>query len=60
MKNKDKDKDKTKRKKPCVPLDEGRSIRLAMLIISLTERNVRHGTDREERITAPSGAVVLF
>ena len=57
---KNKDKDKTKRKKPCVPLDEGRSIRLAMLIISLTERNVRHGADREVRITAPSGAVVLF
>lgn len=57
---KNKDKDKNKGKKPCVPLDEGRSIRLAMLIISQTERNVQHGADREERITAPSGAVVLF
>ena len=55
-----KNKDKNKGKKPCVPLDEGRSIRLAMLIISQTERNVQHGADREERITAPSGAVVLF
>lgn len=57
---KNKDKNKTKRKKPCVPLDESRSTRLATLIISLTGRNVQHGTDREERITVPSGAVVLF
>ena len=34
--------------------------KLARLAISQTERNIRHGVDRTERITAPSGAVILF
>lgn len=33
---------------------------LARLVIGQTERNIRHGVDRTERITAPSGAVILF
>ncbi len=49
-----------KKKKSCVPLDEHRQGQLARLIIGQTERNVRHGVDREERIAAPSGAVILF
>ena len=46
--------------KSCVPLDEHQSALLARLIIGQTERNVRHGVNRTERITAPSGAVILF
>ena len=38
-----------KKKKSCVPLDEHQSALLARLIIGQTER-----------ITAPSGAVILF
>ena len=34
--------------------------RLARLIIGQTVRNIRYGTDRKERITAPGGAVPLF
>lgn len=49
-----------KKKKSCVPLDEHRSEQLARLIIGQTERNVRYGTDRKERIAAPNGAVILF
>ena len=49
-----------KKKKSCVPLDEHQSALLARLIIGQTERNVRHGVDRKERIAAPSGAVILF
>ena len=54
MKKNDKD------EKSCVPLDEHRLAQLARLIIGQTRRNVRYGVDREERITAPSGAVILF
>ena len=53
-------KDNRKKKKSCVPLDEHQSALLARLIIGQTERNVRHGVNRTERITAPSGAVILF
>jgi hypothetical protein len=49
-----------KKKKPCVPLDEYRAEQLARLIIGQTERSVRYGTDRKERIAAPGGAVILF
>ena len=49
-----------KKKKSCVPLDEHQSALLARLIIGQTERNVRHGVNRTERSTAPSGAVILF
>ncbi|MCS2725612.1 hypothetical protein NXW08_19995 [Bacteroides uniformis] len=59
MKKERKKKD-NKEKKPCVPLDEQQSRQLARLIIDQTRRNVRYGVNREERITAPSGAVILF
>ncbi|MDC1856294.1 hypothetical protein POZ32_15430 [Bacteroides uniformis] len=49
-----------KKKKSCVPLDERQLDQLIRLIITQTERNVRHGVNREERIAAPSGAVILF
>ncbi len=48
-----------KKRKPCVPLDEQQSRQLARLIIGQTRRNVRYGVNREERIAAPSGAVIL-
>ncbi len=49
-----------KKKKSCVPLDKHQLEQLARLIIGQTERNaVRHGTG-QKRITAPSGAVILF
>jgi len=54
------DKKDPKKKKTCVPLDEQQSRQLARLIISQTRRNVRYGVNREERIAAPSGAVILF
>lgn len=53
-------KDNHKKKKKCVPLDEQQSEQLSMLIIGQTERSFRYGTDRKERIAAPSGAVILF
>lgn len=59
MKKDNKKKD-NKKKKPCVPLDEYRAEQLARLIIGQTERSVRYGTDRKERIAAPGGAVILF
>lgn len=49
-----------KKKKSCVPLDEHRQGQLARLILGQTRRETRYGVDREERITAPSGAVILF
>ena len=52
-------KDNKKQKKSCVPLDEQQVERLARLIIGQTVRNIRYGTDRKERITAPRGAVPL-
>lgn len=52
-------KDNKKQKKSCVPLDEQQVERLARLIIGQTVRNIRYGTDRKERITAPGGAVIL-
>jgi hypothetical protein len=55
----DKDNNK-KQKKSCVPLDGQQAERLARLIIGQTVRNIRYGTDKKERITAPSGAVPLF
>lgn len=58
-KNNNRKKD-NKKKKSCVPLDEHRLERLAKLVISQTQRNVQYGVNREERITAPSGAVILF
>ena len=54
------DKNDTKKENKCTPLNEQQSDRLARLIISQTERDFRYGTDREERIAAPSGAVILF
>ena len=48
-------KDNKKQKKSCVPLDEQQVERLARLIIGQTVRNIRYGTDRKERITAPGG-----
>lgn len=59
MKKKSKNRD-PKKKKPCVPLDEQQSQQLARLIIGQTRRNLRYGVNREERIAAPSGAVILF
>ena len=59
MKNNNRKKD-NKKKKSCVPLDEHRLERLARLVISQTQRNVQYGVNREERIAAPSGAVILF
>lgn len=59
MKKERKKKD-SKEKKTCVPLDEQQSRQLARLIIDQTRRNVRYGVNREERIAAPSGAVILF
>ena len=53
-------KDNPKKKKKCVPLDEQQSEQLSRLIIGQTEQNFRYGTDRKERIAAPSGAVILF
>lgn len=53
-------KDNRKQKKSCVPLDEQQAERLVRLIIGQTVRDTRYGTDRKERITAPSGAVPLF
>lgn len=49
-----------KKQKTCVPLDEQQSSQLAKLIIGQTRRNVRYGVNREERIAAPSGVVILF
>ena len=49
-----------KRKKSCVRLDEQQSEQLARLIIGQTKRNMQYGADRKERITVPSGAVILF
>lgn len=55
------DKKKSKRKeKSCTPLKKYQLEQLARLAIGQTERNIRHGVDRTERITAPSGAVILF
>ncbi|WP_018667059.1 hypothetical protein [Bacteroides gallinarum] len=59
MKKKNSKKNNNK-KQPCVPLDEQQSRQLARLIIGQTRRHVRYGVDREERIAAPSGAVILF
>lgn len=59
-KKKDNKKKDNKKKKSCVPLDEHRLERLARLVISQTQRNVQYGVNREERIAAPSGAVILF
>lgn len=53
-------KDNKKQKKSCVPLDEQQVERLARLIIGQTVRNIRYGTDRKERITAPGGVPFLF
>ena len=50
----------SKKEKPCVPLDEHRQGQLARLIIGQTKREIRYGVNREERIAAPSGAVILF
>lgn len=50
----------SKKEKSCVPLDEQRLEQLARLIIGQTQRNVRYGVNREERIATPSGAVILF
>ena len=50
----------SKKEKSCVPLDGLQLEQLAMLIIGQTQRDVQHGVDREERIAAPSGAVILF
>lgn len=50
----------SKNKESCVPLDGSRLEQLARLIISQTQRDVRYGADRKERIAAPSGAVILF
>lgn len=49
-----------KKKESCVPLDRHQAEQLARLIIAETERKVHYGTDRKERIAAPSGAAVLF
>ena len=57
---KERKKKNNKKRKPCVPLDEQQVERLARLIIGQTVRNIRYGTDRKERITAPGGAVPLF
>ncbi|EXZ71368.1 peptidase M domain protein [Bacteroides fragilis str. 3976T8] len=59
MRKEQKKKDNNK-KRPCVPLDEQQAQQLARLIIGRTQRQVRYGVDREERIAAPSGAVILF
>ena len=48
------------KKKSCVPLDEQQLKQLARLIIGQTGRETRYGVNREERIAAPSGAVILF
>ena len=53
-------KDNRKKKKSCVPLDGHQAEQLARIIIAETTRNVHYGTDRKERIAAPSGAVILF
>jgi hypothetical protein len=50
----------SKKKESCVPLDGQQAERLTRLIIAETRRNVHYGTERKERIAAPSGAVVLF
>ena len=50
----------SKKEKSCVLLDGQRLGQLARLIIGQTQRNVRYGVNREERIAAPSGAVILF
>lgn len=50
----------SKKEKSCVPLDEHRQGQLARLIIGQTKREIRYGVNREERIAAPSGAVILF
>ena len=57
---KERKKKNNKKRKPCVPLDEQQSRQLARLIIGQTRRNVRYGVNREERIAAPSGAVILL
>ncbi len=53
------DKRKAKERKSHAPLEKYQLEQLARLAISQTERNIRHGVDRTERITAPSGAVIL-
>lgn len=53
-------KDNRKKEESCVPLDGYQAEQLARLIIAETARNGHYGTDRKERIAAPSGAVVLF
>lgn len=50
----------TKKKKSCRPLDEHQSEQLARMIIASTKREVRYGVTRVERVTAPTGAVILF
>lgn len=49
----------TKKKKSCRPLDEHQSEQLARMIIASTKREVRYGVTRVERVTAPTGAVIL-
>lgn len=44
----------------CRPLDEHQSEQLARMIIASTKREVRYGVTRVERVTAPTGAVILF
>ena len=53
-------KDNRKKKESGVPLDEYQAEQLARLSIAETTRTVHYGTDRKERIAAPSGAVILF
>jgi hypothetical protein len=50
----------TKKKKSCRPLDEHQSQQLARMIIASTKREIRYGVIRAERVTVPSGAVILF
>lgn len=49
-----------KNNKPCIPLEKHQSDRLARMIIASIRREVQHGVTRTERVTAPSGAVILF
>ena len=46
--------------KECTRLNAYQMESLSRLIIEALERNHRIGVVRQERITAPSGAVILF
>ena len=53
-------KDNRKKKESCRLLSESQLEQLARYIIQETGQAYRYGTEKERRIAAPSGAVIVF